>query len=72
MDVISPTLIMAQGIGRWGNFMNQEAFGAITSRAALISQHLPMWIINQMDIEIIIAYRLSYMSRYGILLALLY
>ena len=50
MDVISPTLIMAQGIGRWGNFMNQEAFGAITTRAALISQHLPMWIINQMDI----------------------
>ena len=50
MDVISPALIMAQGIGRWGNFMNQEAFGAITSREALISQHIPMWIINQMDI----------------------
>lgn len=27
LDVVSPTVIMAQGIGRWGNFMNQEAFG---------------------------------------------
>lgn len=50
MDVIAPTLIMAQGIGRWGNFMNQEAFGVITSRAALVSQHLPEWVINQMYI----------------------
>ncbi|MBB1063239.1 prolipoprotein diacylglyceryl transferase [Limosilactobacillus fastidiosus] len=50
MDVISPTLIMAQGIGRWGNFMNQEAFGTITTRAALVSQHIPEWIINQMYI----------------------
>lgn len=51
LDIISPTLIMAQGIGRWGNFMNQEAFGRITSRAALTAQHLPSWIINQMDIS---------------------
>lgn len=50
MDVIAPTLIMAQGIGRWGNFMNQEAFGLVTSRAALVSQHIPNWIINQMYI----------------------
>ena len=26
-DCISPGLILAQGIGRWGNFMNGEAFG---------------------------------------------
>ena len=50
LDVISPTLIMAQGIGRWGNFMNQEAFGGVTSRAALVAQHIPAWIINQMNI----------------------
>lgn len=50
MDVIAPTLIMAQGIGRWGNFMNQEAFGKITTRASLLAQHLPDWIINQMYI----------------------
>lgn len=50
MDVIAPTLIMAQGIGRWGNFMNQEAFGRITSRANLTAQWIPDWIINQMYI----------------------
>lgn len=50
MDIIAPTLILAQGIGRWGNFMNQEAFGAVTTRANLVAQHIPNWIINQMYI----------------------
>lgn len=48
LDIIAPTVIMAQGIGRWGNFMNQEAFGRVTTRAALASQHIPNWIISQM------------------------
>lgn len=51
LDVVSPAVIMAQGIGRWGNFMNQEAFGRITSRAAMKAQHIPNWIINQMYIQ---------------------
>ena len=29
-DCISPGLILAQSIGRWGNFMNGEAFGSAT------------------------------------------
>ena len=29
-DCVVPGLIMAQAIGRWGNFMNGEAFGSIT------------------------------------------
>ena len=29
-DCVVPALIMAQAIGRWGNFMNGEAFGSIT------------------------------------------
>lgn len=29
-DCVVPGLIMAQAIGRWGNFMNGEAFGTIT------------------------------------------
>lgn len=28
-DVIVPTLILAQALGRWGNFFNQEAYGDI-------------------------------------------
>ena len=31
MDFAAPYIIMAQGIGRWGNFVNQEAFGSATS-----------------------------------------
>ena len=51
LDIVSPAVIMAQGIGRWGNFMNQEAFGKITTKAFLQSQHLPEWIIQQMNIQ---------------------
>ena len=31
MDLCVPFLILAQGIGRWGNFVNQEAFGSQTT-----------------------------------------
>lgn len=51
LDIIAPVLIMAQGIGRWGNFMNQEAFGRITSLTFLHSLHLPHFIIQQMLID---------------------
>lgn len=27
IDVVAPSLILAQGIGRWGNFINKEAHG---------------------------------------------
>jgi phosphatidylglycerol:prolipoprotein diacylglycerol transferase len=27
MDIIAPGLILAQAIGRWGNFFNQELYG---------------------------------------------
>ena len=29
LDIAAPSLILGQAIGRWGNFMNQEAFGNI-------------------------------------------
>ncbi|MGC7133984.1 prolipoprotein diacylglyceryl transferase [Listeria ivanovii] len=50
-DVIAPSLIIAQAIGRWGNFMNQEAHGAETTRTFLENLHLPEFIINQMYID---------------------
>ncbi len=31
LDLISPAILLAQGIGRWGNFFNQEAFGMPTN-----------------------------------------
>jgi len=51
LDIVSPTVMIAQAIGRWGNFMNQEAFGAVTSKAFLEGIHLPNFIIQQMFIN---------------------
>jgi phosphatidylglycerol---prolipoprotein diacylglyceryl transferase len=31
VDVVAPSLILGQAIGRWGNFFNSEAFGAPTN-----------------------------------------
>lgn len=32
VDVVMPGVILAQAIGRWGNFMNQEAHGGIVTK----------------------------------------
>jgi phosphatidylglycerol:prolipoprotein diacylglycerol transferase len=50
-DIAAPSIILGQAIGRWGNFMNQEAHGGPVSREFLESLHLPDFIINQMYIE---------------------
>ncbi|WP_125704778.1 prolipoprotein diacylglyceryl transferase [Lacticaseibacillus daqingensis] len=50
LDIAAPTVMIAQAIGRWGNFMNQEAYGAKTSLAFLQGLHLPSFIITQMNI----------------------
>ena len=50
-DIAAPSLILGQAIGRWGNFMNQEAHGGEVSRGFLESLMLPEWIINQMYID---------------------
>ncbi|WP_031407103.1 prolipoprotein diacylglyceryl transferase [Geobacillus vulcani] len=50
-DIAAPSIILGQAIGRWGNFMNQEAHGGPVSRAFLENLHLPDWIINQMYID---------------------
>ncbi|MFC3041314.1 prolipoprotein diacylglyceryl transferase [Virgibacillus xinjiangensis] len=51
-DIIAPSLILGQAIGRWGNFMNQEAHGGPVSDAAYNDylQYLPDFILNQMTI----------------------
>ncbi|CAL8900875.1 MULTISPECIES: prolipoprotein diacylglyceryl transferase [Bacillus] len=50
-DVAAPSILLAQAIGRWGNFINQEAHGEAVSRAFLENLHLPEFIINQMYID---------------------
>ncbi|MDA4896365.1 prolipoprotein diacylglyceryl transferase, partial [Streptomyces sp. MS2A] len=34
-DIAAPSILLGQAIGRWGNFMNQEAHGEAVSRAFL-------------------------------------
>lgn len=50
-DIAAPSIIIGQAIGRWGNFMNQEAHGREVSKQFLENLHLPDFIINQMYIN---------------------
>lgn len=50
-DVIAPYLLLGQAIGRWGNFINQEAFGGEVSRQFLENLMLPEFIIEGMHIQ---------------------
>lgn len=49
-DIAVPGLILAQALGRWGNFFNSEAHGGIVSKAFLEGLHLPKFIIKGMHI----------------------
>ena len=50
-DICVVGLILAQAIGRWGNFFNQEAYGMLTTKETLLSLHIPEFIINGMFIN---------------------
>lgn len=50
-DLLAPSIILGQAIGRWGNFINQEAHGGPVTRTFLENLHLPNFIIEQMYIK---------------------
>ena len=50
-DIAVVGLIVAQAIGRWGNFFNSEAYGPSTTLSFLQSLHLPSFIISGMNID---------------------
>ncbi|AYA77896.1 prolipoprotein diacylglyceryl transferase [Bacillus sp. Y1] len=50
-DIAAPSIILGQAIGRWGNFINQEAHGGEVTRSFLEGLFLPEFIINQMYID---------------------
>ena len=50
LDVVVVGLIIAQSLGRWGNFFNQEAYGRVVSLSFLKGLHLPKFIIDGMYI----------------------
>lgn len=47
LDIAAPGVMIAQSIGRWGNFVNQEAYGAVVKSL----DYLPAFIRNQMYID---------------------
>jgi phosphatidylglycerol:prolipoprotein diacylglycerol transferase len=49
IDVAAPSIILAQGIGRWGNFMNGEAHGGPVSYEFI--RHFPEFIQKGMLID---------------------
>lgn len=51
LDICAVGIIIAQAIGRWGNFFNQEAYGMATNISHLQSLHLPTFIIEGMNIN---------------------
>lgn len=51
LDIIVVGVILAQSIGRWGNFFNQEAYGRNVTLEFLKNMHLPKFIINGMYID---------------------
>lgn len=51
-DITAPSILIGQIIGRWGNFMNQEAFGGPVSREFLEGLFIPNWIIDHMYVEL--------------------
>lgn len=50
-DMAVPGIILAQAIGRWGNFFNGEAHGSVVLRSTLESFHIPEFIIEGMNIN---------------------
>lgn len=51
-DICAPSLLAGQLIGRWGNFVNQEAHGGpVTESFLRDSLHLPNFIVDQMYIQ---------------------
>jgi len=49
LDLVAPSLILGQAIGRWGNFFNSEAFGKPTNlpwKLYIAPQYRPFELIN--------------------------
>ena len=51
LDILAPNVLLAQAMGRWGNFINQEAHGEEVTRNFLENLRLPEFIIEQMNIN---------------------
>ncbi len=51
LDIIAPSLLLGQALGRWGNFFNHEAYGEIVTKSFLQKLNIPKFIIENMYID---------------------
>ena len=52
LDIAAPFVLLAQAIGRWGNFFNSEAYGSATTFVALKNMKIiPDFVIYRMNIN---------------------
>ena len=52
LDIIAPSVILAQAIGRWGNFFNSEAYGSTVEYSTLIKlKIIPQFVVDNMYIN---------------------
>lgn len=51
LDIIAPSLLVGQALGRWGNFFNHEAFGEVVTKEYLENRLIPNFIIENMYID---------------------
>lgn len=49
IDICVPTILLAQALGRWGNFFNCEVYGQVVSVDGF--SWLPSWLLNQMHVN---------------------
>lgn len=68
LDVTAPGLILGQAIGRWGNFINQEAHGTeTTSPIAVIidgKRYHPTFLYESVGNFLIFAFLMVYIRKY--------
>ncbi len=73
MDAVAPGLLLAQGIGRWGNWFNQELFGKPTQLPwglTIDDQHVPAGYFGHHHFHPTFLYEFVYdVAGVGILLA---
>ena len=51
-DIMAPGVIIAQAIGRWGNFFNGEAYGSAVEYETLVKMRIiPQFVIDNMEIN---------------------
>ena len=66
LDIAAPSVMIAQSLGRWGNFFNQEAYGAAVDNL----DYLPALFVTRCILRGAIVSQPSFMSLYGIFLDL--